>query len=120
MTIEDAEKVISDNYHCNKGSLVYCLHEECNFSVEKFWEFYDSITAFIGEKKNPEITKRITQIYQRILKEMIFHFDPMDVAVMDHFPENYTDYIERIDYALIAYDTDNIDLINDKTFSLQR
>ena len=120
MIIENAEKVISDNYHCNENSFVYFLHEECYFSIEKFWEFYESIVALIGKKKNPEITKRITQSYQKILKEMIFHFDPMDVAVMNNFPENYNDYIERIDFALLAYYTDNIDLIDDKGFSLQK
>ncbi len=121
MKIENARQIISDNYNCNKNSFVYFLHEKCYFSIEKFWEYYESITAFIGEKKkDPETTKRITQSYQRILKEIIFHFDPMDVAVMDNFPENYTDYIERIDFAMLAYYTNNIDLIDDEKFELQK
>ena len=120
MNTEEAQKVIFDNDNCNENSFIYYLHEECYFSIEKFWEFYDSIVTLIGKKKNPEITKRITQIYQRILKEMIYHFDPMDIAVMDNFPENYTDYIERIDFALLAYYTDNIDLVDDGKFSLQK
>ena len=39
---------------------------------------------------------------------------------MDNFPDNYTDYIERIDFALLAYYTDNIDLLDDEKFELQK
>lgn len=121
MKIEKARKIISDNYNCNENSFVYFLYEECCFSIEKFWEYYDSIAAFVGvNEKNSEITREITDSYQRILKEMIFHFDPMDLAIMDNFPENYTDYIERIDFALLAYYTDNIDLLDNKKFELQK
>lgn len=124
MNTEQAEKVISDNDNCSENSFVYGLHEECYFSVEKFWEFYDSIVAWVGEKKKADITRditrKITQIYQKVLKEMISHFDPLDISVIDNFPENYTEYIERIDFALLAYDTDNMDLIDDKKFALQK
>ena len=121
MKIENARKIILDNYNCNENSFVYFLHEECYFSIEKFWEYYESIATFVGTiKKSPEITRQITQSYQRILKEMIAHFDPMDVAVMDNFPENYPDYIERIDFALLAYYTDNLDLLDNEKFELQK
>lgn len=121
MKIENARKIISDNYNCNENSFVYFLHEKCYFSIEKFWEYYESITVFIGVKeKNPETTKEIAQSYQRILKEIIFHFDPMDAAAIDNFPENYNDYIERIDLALLAYYTSNIDLIQNDNFELQK
>lgn len=121
MEIEKARKIISDNYNCNENSFVYCLYEKCYFSIEKFWEYYESIASFVGvNEKNAEITREITDSYQRILKEIIFHFDPMDLAVMDNFPENYTDYIERIDYALLAYYTGNLDLLDNEKFELQR
>ena len=83
MNTEQAEKVISDNDNCSENSFVYGLHEECYFSVEKFWEFYDSIIAWIGEKKKSDITRKITRIYQKVLKEMIYHFDPLDISVID-------------------------------------
>lgn len=120
MNTEEAQKVIFDNDNCNENSFIYYLHEKCYFSIEKFWEFYDSIIAWIGEEKKADITKKITEIYQKMLKEMIYHFDPLDILVIANFPENYTEYIERIDFALLAYDTDNRDLIDDKTFALQR
>ncbi len=118
MTKEKAEKVILENYNGNEGSLTYSLYEDCCFSIEHFWTFYDSIIIFVGEKKNHEITRMITHIYQRILKEMIYHFDSDDVSNLADFPENYNDYLERIDCALLAYYTDNIDLIDDSKFSL--
>ena len=120
MNTEEAQKVIFDNDNCIENSFIYYLHEECCFSIEKFWEFYDSIIAWIGEEKKADITRKITEIYQKMLKEMIYHFDPMDISVIANFPENYMEYIERIDFALLAYDTDNRNLIDDKTFSLQR
>lgn len=112
MTIENATKVILDNYFCNENSLVYYLHENSYFSNEKFWEFYESITAFASKEKDVEITRKITSIYQKILKELIYHFDPIDASVLANFPENYNDYIERLDLALLAYYTDNVDLLD--------
>ena len=121
MTLENARKIISDNYNCNKNSFVYFLHEESYFSIEQFWKFYESIAAFVGvTEKSSEITRQITQNYQRILKEMIFHFDPTDGSVLDNFPENYINYIERIDLVLLAYYTDNIRLLDNKNFELQK
>ena len=121
MEIRNARKIISDNYNCNKNSFIYFLHEECYFSIEKFWEYYESITVFVGGmEKNPETTKQIVHSYQRILKEIIFHFDPMDAAVIDNFPDNYNDYIERIEFALLAYYTNNMDLIDNEKFELQK
>ena len=121
MTIKDSKKIILDNFNCEKNSFVYYLYEECYFSIQKFWEYYDSIIAFVGEKeKDAEITKKITQSYQSILKEFIYHFDPMDIAVIKKFPKNYIDYIERLDFALAAYYTNDINLVDDKRFDLQK
>ena len=121
MKIEKARKIILDNYDCNENSFMSFLHDKSYFSIEKFWEYYESIAAFVGvTEKSPEITRQITQSYQGMLKEMIYHFNPMDCAVLDNLPENYIAYLERIDYALLAYYTDNIDLLDNETFELQK
>lgn len=121
MNIDEAIKIISDNYECNENCFFYLLREEESFCAEKFWEYYDSITAFVGvTEKDPEITRQITHSYQRILKEFIFHFDPADYAVIADCPNNYVDYIDRLDHALLAYYTDNMDLLDDENFELQR
>jgi len=51
---------------------------------------------------------------------MIYHFSPYDLAVMDNFPENYNDYIERLDLAVRAYFSGETGLLNDDIFELQR
>lgn len=121
MTIENAKKIIEDNYLCNENSFIYFLYEESCFSVESFWAYYESIAALAGEaEKDPEITRQITHSYQRILKEFLYHFDPVDISVLDNFPENYPDYIERIDFALQAYYSGDTDLLDDEKFTLQK
>lgn len=123
MSIETAKKIISDNYYAQNDSFVYFLHEECCFSVDKFWEYYESIATLAGldmEEKNLELTMHISCSYQRILQEMIFHFDPNDVAVMGKFPTNYTEFVERIDFAVRAYFLNDISLLEDEGFGLQK
>lgn len=121
MNITEATKVLSDNYECTGESFFYYLYEESIFSVEKFWEYYDCIVAFVGQKdKEPEITKEIDYTYQKILKEFIYHFDPNDLTELKNFPENYTQYIERIEFAQAAYYRNNLALIDDSIFDLQR
>lgn len=123
MTIEAARKVLSDNYECRKNSFIYSLYEKCCFSVEKFWEYYDSIAVLSGlsaGEKNAELTMQVTETYQRMLKEIIYHFAPDDLAVIDNFPDNYNAFIDRIDLAVSAYFSNNIGMLDDKKFELQR
>ena len=123
MSIEAARKIISDNCFCEENSFVFLLHEYCRFSAEKFWEYYDSIAELAGidtSEKDSELTMRINLSYQRILKEIIAHFDPNDAAVFENFPDNYNEYIERLDFAVLAYFSGDISLIDDKSFELQK
>ena len=80
-----------------------CFSRQPTFSVEKFWEYYASVAALEGldiGQKTLELTMYISCSYQLILQEMIFHFDPNDIAVIEKFPLNYTAFIERIDFAV--------------------
>lgn len=120
--VEDAKRIIHSNYIGENNSFMFFLHEKDFFSVEAFWEFYDSITALAlcNEEKSIEITEQITQIYQRLLKYIIFHFDPNDDYVLENFPKNYIDYLERIEYAIMAYFRGNAKLIDNDIFELQK
>lgn len=121
MNIETAIKIISNNCFGNDGSLVCSLYNDCDFSVEKFWEFYDSICTLVNESfYNEETSSQISISYQRILKEMIYHFSPQDIAVIENFPEDYNGYIERLDFAVLAYYTKNSELLDDNGFELER
>lgn len=122
MTVEIAKQIIFDNYKGKNNSFMFYLHEKNNFSAEMFWDFYESITAMAlcSEEKTNEITEQITQCYQRLLKYIVFYFDPNDDYVLENFPMNYIDYMERMDYALMAYFSGNAKLIDDDIFALQR
>ncbi len=122
MTIEEARRIISDNYNGRENSLIYALHEEEYFSVPKFWEYYNSIAALAGldaGEKSLALTMQITETYQQLLKEIIYHFAPDDLAVIDNFPEDYNDYIDRINIAVFAYFSNNVGMLDEKKFKLR-
>ena len=121
MNLEKGIEIISDNYYGKENSLVSSLYNDCDFSEEKFWQLYDSIVCLINSNFYAEdMLFRIGIVYQRILKEMIYHFSPYDVSVIKNFPENYNGYIERLDFAYNAYYARNPELLADDTFELQR
>ena len=122
MKAEIAKQIILDNYKIENNSFMFFLHEKNYFSEEAFWEFYESITALTlcVEERSMEIAEQITQNYQRLLKYIVFHFDPNDDFTLENFPENYVDYLERIEYALMAYFRENVKLIDNDIFELQK
>lgn len=122
MKTEIAKQIMLDNYKIENNSFMFFLHEKNYFSEEAFWKFYESITALAlcGEEQSMEITEQITQNYQRLLKYIVFHFDPNDDFTLENFPENYVDYLERIEYALMAYFRGNVKLIDNDIFELQK
>lgn len=107
MTEQEAAEIIDRNYNCLEKSLIYALYEKSKFSEKRFWEYYDSVMFFAGDARengvNAETAMKITWIYQRILKEFIYHFDKKDLSRLRKFPKNYNGYIERLDYAMDAY-----------------
>ena len=100
----------------------YNFFEKNYFFEKAFWEFYESITALTlcGEERSMEIAQQITQNYQRLLKYIVFHFDPNDDLTLETFPGNYVDYLERIEYAIMAYFRGNVKLIDNGIFELQK
>lgn len=122
MTTEEARKILSDNYDGKENSLIYALHEDEYFSVPKFWEYYGSIAVLAGldaGEKSLALTMQITETYQQLLKEIIYHFAPDDGAVIDNFPENYNDYIDRIGIAVFAYFSNDVSMLEEEKFSLR-
>lgn len=122
MEIETVKKIIFDNYNKRAGSLLYFLNEDDRFSRRAFWEFYDALAcvAAHSEKISRELAFMAGMAYQKILEEFIAHFSPRDVAVIDDFPENYTDYIERLDFAMLAILTGDLSNLTDERFALKR
>lgn len=122
MDINQAIQIIHDNYKCEGNSFIYYLHEKNTFDAEGFWAFYDSVVALVEreELKTSELTREITSVYQLILKYFMFHFDPADGYVIEGFPKEYIGYIERIEYALMAYYSGNMRLVIEDDFELKR
>ena len=122
MDTNQAICIIHDNYKCEGNSFIYYLHEKSAFDKEGFWAFYDSVVALVecGELKTAELTREITGVYQLILKYFVFHFDPADGYAIEGFPKVYIGYIERIEYALMAYYSGNMRLVIEDDFELKR
>ena len=65
---------------------------------------YESIAALVEHRVySDELASQISFVYQRMLKEMIWHFSPVDSSIVANMPKNYDDYIERMDCAVEAY-----------------
>lgn len=107
MTVSEAMAVLEKNAGCAEKSLIYALHERGKFSEKRFWEFYDSVITLakvaVMTGRDIETARKITFVYQRVLKEMIWHFDKKDASKLKKLPRDYNGYIERLDDALDAY-----------------
>ncbi len=107
MTVSEALAVLEKNVNCSENSLIYSLYELGRFSKKRFWEFYDSVITLakvaVMTGRDMETARKITLVYQRVLKEMIWHFDKRDVSKLKKLPRDYNGYIERLDDALDAY-----------------
>lgn len=122
MTTREAVAIIERNYRCLEKSLIYDLHERSKFSKKRFWEYYDSVICLARAAENGgrdmDTAMKITWIYQRILKEFIYHFDRNDLSALKKFPKDYNGYIERLDGAMDAYFRGVF--TDDRLFDLQR
>lgn len=99
-----SKQIIQDNYSGKKGTFIASLNDESCFRTELFWKLYESIATLVRHKAySDELVAQISSVYQRMLKEMIWHFSPTDSSVIANMPENYDDYIERMDSAVEAY-----------------
>lgn len=108
MTASEARLVLEKNAECSKKSLIYFLHERGRFSEKRFWEFYDCVITLAKDAltsgRDIETARKITSVCQRILKEMIWHFDKRDLSKLKKFPnKRYNGYIERLEDASDAY-----------------
>ena len=99
-----SKQIIQDNYSGKKGTFIGYLNDESCFRIELFWKLYESIAMLAEHRVYPdELASQISSVYQRLLKEMIWHFSPTDSSIIANMPENYDDYIERMDSAVEAY-----------------
>lgn len=122
MTLEKAKEILDKNAFCKESSLRESLCEDSLFSEKLFWEFYDSIIALAEDAqkngKTVDDTAKILGVFNRITQIFMYHFDPNDICKIENFPENYTEYFERLEFAVRAYLCGEIP--NENGFALQR
>lgn len=113
MTIKQAKAVLEKNYHGLKGSIMWGISEDETFSETAYWEFYDCLITLVKDSietgnKDFETAYKMSHVYQWLLTEFIFNFNPNDPLNIKDFPDDpdwyeYTYYLERIDDAVAAY-----------------
>lgn len=117
-TESDARKILKQNYRCEEGSFIYCLHENGKFDKKSFWEYYDCICELgkkpHSEKFDQQLLIEVTHTYEFILKCILYHFAPNDIYRIKFFPRiKYIYYIERLDFSIEAFFKDlNIDKVS--------
>lgn len=115
-----SKQIIQNNYSGKKGTFHASLNDENCFRTDLFWELYESIAALVEHRVySNELAAQISSVYQRMLKEMIWHFSSTDSSVIANMPENYDDYIERMDCAVEAY-MRRTGIPDEKLFELRR
>lgn len=113
MTVKQAKAVLEKNFNGLKGSIMWEICENETFSESCFWEFYDCVITLVkdsveSKNKDLETAYKISHVYQWLLTELIFNFDPNDPLKIKNFPDKpdwyeYSYYLDRIDGAVEAY-----------------
>ena len=113
MTIKQAKSVLEKNYTGLKGSIMWDICENETFSESAFWEFYDCLIMLVKDSietgnRDLETAYKMSHVYQWLLTELIFNFNPNDPLNIKNFPDKpdwyeYTYYLERIDDAIAGY-----------------
>lgn len=122
MDVIKAKQIISNNSQISENTFIYSLHEKSCFSEELFWEYYDSIVTLVrnGDTKSSEVESQITDVYLKVLKYLVFHFDPDDNYTISGIPKEYIGVIERLEYALLAYRNGSEKLLSEDIFEMKR
>ncbi|MBQ8982191.1 MAG: hypothetical protein IJ079_01280 [Lachnospiraceae bacterium] len=93
--------LIEDNYLAANHSFLYALHEKDCFDKEAFMELCEYISTL--KEKDDTITLQLCSIQNELLKHIIYHFDPKDMSRIQNLPDDYTDYILKLEQAINQY-----------------
>ncbi|MDE7229874.1 MAG: immunity 41 family protein [Oscillospiraceae bacterium] len=103
MTADRAREIFDRNALCQDGSFRERLCEECCFSEEYFWEFYDSVITLAENTRENKVsvtdTAKILAVYDRVLEMFRLHCDPDEDIEIADLPEDPSGYLDRIDAA---------------------
>lgn len=119
--IEKTLSIIDANYCGKPDSLLGEINDHSFFCNDKFWELYDSILLLVKQKYYDDgITVHISLCYQRLLKEIIYHFSDKDMSNIENFPNDYNGYLERMDYVIHALYLESEAAMSEDLFELKR
>lgn len=93
--------LIEDNDKAANNSFLYSLHERNMFDTEAFTKLLDCINAL--EPGSKEALICLNHIQSEILKHVIYHFDPGDMSHIGNLPENYWEYLSRLEESIRRY-----------------
>lgn len=100
----EALKILDDNYNGDRNSFIDQLHEKDIFNINEFRKLCNSIETLSKTcKGNSKITVMVVFVYTQTLKHILYNFDPKDCSEISNLPENYSEYIELIDYVIFKY-----------------
>ena len=101
MSLEKSIEILDLNYKILEGSFIYYLHEKSIFDEKAFEDIYNSIrilaNSTLGQERERDITMKIFICHGRILKEFMYHLDANDQSVLENFPDDYNEYIEKLE-----------------------
>ena len=81
-----------------ENTFIYLLHEYGIFDEKLFREYIESVKLVCLENTDRETIKKIVLKNEYIFRNIIYHFMPNDVYVMETFPEDMAEYISEIDF----------------------
>ena len=116
MDTKEAIDIITRNSECGEGTFMWYMHERDLFSPEKLEEFLEGVAALAGEEKDPAVTRMITDTYQAMLKELIYHFNPDDSCVIEGVPWDYPRWLDKIEYVLSGYYSGDTGVMKDEIY----
>lgn len=94
----NAKEVLEDNFKAKNNSFLYYLLDKSEFDKEAFKDLNMSIRTLADEEVGISRTaQQINNVYGRVLKCFLYHFDKEDEYKIANCPENYSKFIEFLE-----------------------
>ncbi len=94
--MEEAQKIVDDNYTAAEGSFLGDLHERDYFDFQGFSKLCEAAKSLAAEGKTLENAKKIHEIYTQTCLHVSYHFDPDDESRISNLPKNYVELLYEL------------------------
>lgn len=97
-------EIIEHNYKGFEGSFLGQLHEAGSFDLQAFEVLCEAVRVLGGaDKENRQLASMLIFILTQTLLHLMYHFDPQDLSSINDLPENYSDYVARLEQVVMMY-----------------